>query len=290
MGHVKMVAAVQPFVSGSVSKTVNVPNDATVEDILELYQEAWRLGLKCVAVYRDGCKRTQPLSTSMDDGDAAGTSNAEEAPRRRRLSDERPSITHKFSINGYEGYITVGLYEDGQPGELFITMSKEGSVLNGLMDAFATSISLCLQYGVPLEVLTGKFSHMRFEPSGWTNNPRIRIAKSIVDYIFRWLADKFLDEAATAIGHALSDDFHLPVVQVLDATRAALDGQHGRRQREEGGAPAGEVDDVARGDERPQVAFALQADAPPCHVCGAIMVRNGACYKCGNCGATSGCS
>ena len=304
MGHVKMVAAVQPFISGAISKTINVPNDATVDDIMGLYQEAWRLGTKCVAVYRDGCKRTQPLSTSLDAGEGkkkqeeATAAVAVAAPRRRRLPDERPSITHKFSINGYEGYITVGMYHDGQPGEIFITMSKEGSVLNGLMDAFATSISLCLQYGVPLEVLTGKFSHMRFEPSGWTNNPRIRIAKSIVDYIFRWLADKFVDgeEAPAVSGHTLSDDFHVPVTQAIDATRDALDGQDGRRQRRNGGSstadgePAGEVDDVATGSERPQVSFALQADAPPCHVCGAIMIRNGACYKCGHCGATSGCS
>ncbi len=195
MGHVKMMAAVQPFLSGAISKTVNMPTDATPEEIQEAYVESWRLGLKAVAVYRDGCKRSQPLSTKKED--AFGTSvdvepSAEVRPARRKLPDERHAITHKFQIAGHEGYITVGMYEDQTPGEIFLVMAKEGSTISGLMDAFATAISMALQYGVPLEALVEKFSHVRFEPSGFTKNPEIPYAKSITDYIFRWLASKFL--------------------------------------------------------------------------------------------------
>src|SRR5206468_8760534 len=192
MGHIKMMSAVQPFLSGAISKTVNMPTDATPDEIANAYLESWRLGLKAVAVYRDGCKRSQPLSTSRDDRAAA----VDARPARRKLPDERQSITHKFSIAGHEGYITVGMYEDGTPGEIFLTMSKEGSTISGLMDTIATMTSLALQYGVPLETLVQKFAHSRFEPSGFTPNPEIRIAKSIPDYIFRWLGTKFLPKDA----------------------------------------------------------------------------------------------
>ncbi len=199
MGHLRMMGAVQPFLSGAISKTVNMPHEATVEDIEKAYMEAWKLQLKSVALYRDGCKRTQPLNTSLDkdNGLTKQTTTAVQTvrkPYRRRLPDERQALTHKFNINGHEGYITVGLYEEGKPGEIFLTMAKEGSVVSGLMDGFATAISLALQYGVPLKILVNKFAHTRFEPSGMTNNPQILFAKSITDYIFRWLASKFLSE------------------------------------------------------------------------------------------------
>jgi ribonucleoside-diphosphate reductase alpha chain len=253
MGHIRMMAAVQPFLSGAISKTVNMPTDATPEQIQDAYLEAWRLGLKAVAVYRDGCKRSQPVSTGK-----AQVEPAEPRPARRKLPDERQAITHKFSIAGHEGYITVGMYEDGKPGEIFLVMAKEGSTISGLMDAFATSISMALQYGVPLEALVEKFSHVRFEPSGFTKNPEVPYAKSITDYIFRWLASKFLSsEHQEAVG-----------VQRVQA---------GPRVSTEGAGASGP-------------SYKNQSDAPPCHYCGSIMTRNGSCYRCGNCGSTSGCS
>jgi len=264
MGHIKMMGATQPFLSGAISKTVNLPSSATVEDIEQAYLEAWRQGLKAIAVYRDGCKRSQPLSTKLKEDkkessvEAAVLATVEPHAVRRRLPDERQAITHKFSIGGHEGYITVGMYSDGQPGELFCVMAKEGSVVSGLMDSFATAISLALQYGVPLKVLCDKFSHTRFEPSGFTGNPQIPIAKSITDYIFRWLALKFLPPE------------ELPQSIAAQAARGKED------------APALPATSAQT--------FLNQADAPPCHTCGAIMVRNGACYRCTNCGATSGCS
>jgi len=187
MGHVRMMAAVQPFISGSMSKTVNLPTDATVEEIEQTYMESWNLGLKCIAIYRDGCKRSQPLSTSLEKEKkaVAAAPDVEYRAMRRKLPDERKAVTHKFDIAGHEGYLTVGLYEDGMPGELFVTMAKEGSTISGLMDAFATQTSYALQFGVPLKFMVDKFSHMRFEPSGFTKNREIPIAKSIVDYIFR---------------------------------------------------------------------------------------------------------
>src|SRR5207302_424303 len=204
MGHVRMMAAVQPFISGSQSKTVNMPHEATVEEIANTYLESWKLGLKCIAIYRDGCKRSQPLSTSLKERDATEKKDVpvvEARPPRRRLRDERQSLTHKFEVQGHEGYITVGLYEDGTPGEIFLTMAKEGSTMSGLMDAFATQTSVALQYGVPLRVMVNKFTHMRFEPNGFTKNPEIPIAKSVIDYIFRWLASRFLDpEDQEAVG------------------------------------------------------------------------------------------
>jgi len=262
-GHVKMMASTQPFISGAISKTVNMPNDVTSEDIVNTYIQAWRLGLKAIAIYRDGCKRTQPLNTSLDQS----TGQVKQKPIRRRLPDERQALTHKFSIANHEGYITVGLYEDNTAGEIFITMSKEGSTISGLMDAFATSVSMALQYGVPLRVLAEKFTHMRFEPSGFTGNKDIPIAKSILDYIFRWLSKKFLpaDEQQKTIDNngEAAVTASLGEVKILTAPS---------RERAE------------------QEVFQAQADAPPCHTCGSIMVRSGSCYKCRNCGETSGCS
>jgi ribonucleoside-diphosphate reductase alpha chain len=188
--HIKMMAAAQPFLSGAISKTVNMPRDTTPDDIAKAYFDGWKLGLKALAIYRDGSKESQPLSTSTEGQKAAAALAAK--PRRERLPDTRQSITHKFNVAGHEGYVTVGLFEDGRPGELFITMAKEGSTIGGLMDAFGTAVSMSLQYGVPLEDYVRKFSHMRFEPQGYTKNPDIRIAKSLIDYIFRWLGMTFL--------------------------------------------------------------------------------------------------
>jgi ribonucleoside-diphosphate reductase alpha chain len=277
MGHVKMMAAAQPFVSGAISKTVNMPEQATSTDIAEVYLEGWRMGLKAIAIYRDGSKRSQPLNTSLDSKKASTLK--EKTPEkvvptavRRKLPDERRAITHKFDIQGHEGYITVGLYEDGKPGEIFLVMSKEGSTISGLMDAFATSVSLALQYGVPLEVLVKKFAHTRFEPSGFTKNPEIPIAKSITDYIFRWLASKFLTPTQQdAIGvirrEPEAEVPALPETTVTIPLRPVI---------EETG--------------QPKITFQGQEDAPACSDCGSIMIRNGTCYKCLNCGSTSGCS
>jgi ribonucleoside-diphosphate reductase alpha chain len=265
LGHLKMVAAVQPFVSGAISKTINMPQDTTVEEIMEAYLQAWRLGIKAVAIYRDGCKRSQPLSTSENKVEKEAAK-----PLRRKLPDERQAITHKFSVSGHEGYLTVGLYEDGQPGEIFVVMAKEGSTISGLMDAFATAISIALQYGVPLKTLVSKFSHTRFEPAGFTNNPQIPIAKSVMDYISRWLASKFLNQKEQReIGILLREDEKTegePVQESLSIFPA----------------------DFGRGPED-VATFQLQQDAPSCQECGSIMVRNGTCYQCLNCGSTSGC-
>ena len=270
MGHIKMMAAAQPFLSGAISKTVNMPTDVTEEDIMKAYTEAWRLGLKAIAVYRDGCKRTQPLSTSLDKKkEKQQTTNK---PARRHLPDERQSLTHKFSIAGHEGYITVGMFEDGSPGELFITMSKEGSTISGLMDSLATSVSIALQYGVPLKVLVDKFSHARYEPSGFTNNPDIPIAKSVSDYIFRWLGKKFLIE----------DRGEMPMSDVQISAESA------KKPAAILNAAATKAASVLEKNEK--FVFQTQSDAPPCHECGSIMIRSGSCYKCLECGSTSGCS
>src|SRR5438477_4280261 len=200
MGHIKMMGATQPFISGAISKTVNVPKEATVEDICQAYVQSWKLGAKAISIYRDGSKRTQPLNTSRDKTAAeiaqAAAASLVTRPVRRKLPDERKAITHKFDIQGHEGYITVGMFENGQPGEIFLVMAKEGSTISGFADAFAQAISYALQFGVPLQALVDKFSHVRFEPSGMTRNPEIRFAKSIVDYIFRWMATKFLSPEA----------------------------------------------------------------------------------------------
>jgi ribonucleoside-diphosphate reductase alpha chain len=281
MGHIKMMGAVQPFISGAISKTVNVPKAATVEEIEQAYIDAWRIGAKAVSIYRDGSKRTQPLNTSKDKQAAASSAEAA-GPRRRRLPDERASITHKFDIAGHEGYITVGLYEDGQPGELFLTMAKEGSTISGFADAFAQAISYALQYGVPLQDLVDKFSHARFEPSGMTKNPDIRFAKSIVDYIFRWLAAKFLSpEAQYRAGVNNREEVTTPEQLVLDVQNAASTFA---------AQSAATVDKSAASARSKFAAIQNQEDAPPCSTCGSIMVRSGACYKCSNCGTTSGCA
>ncbi|MFN0169511.1 MAG: vitamin B12-dependent ribonucleotide reductase, partial [Bryobacteraceae bacterium] len=266
MGHIRMMAAVQPFISGAISKTINMPEESTVEDIVDAYLESWRLGLKAVAIYRDNSKRVQPLSSGTSKGakQASGPVAPQTVekivyrPVRRKLPDERQSITHKFSIAGHEGYITAGLYPDGQPGEIFIQMAKEGSTISGLMDSFATAISFALQYGVPLKFLVDKFSHVRFEPSGWTGNPQVPYAKSIMDYIFRWMGAKFLgpEYAISEAGEAMT----------LRPT---------------------EPDPQQSLPFTPSVAM---EDAPLCSECGSIMTRNGSCYKCVNCGGTSGCS
>jgi ribonucleoside-diphosphate reductase alpha chain len=268
MGHVRMMAAVQPFISGAISKTINMPEESTVDDIVNAYTESWKLGLKAVAIYRDNSKKVQPLSSgSGSKGDkkaSAATPSGATAPVekvvyrpvRRKLPDERRSITHKLSISGHEGYITVGMYDDGSPGEIFITMAKAGSTISGLMDAFATAVSFNLQYGVPLKFLVDKFAHVRFEPSGWTGNQQIPYAKSIMDYIFRWLGAKFLGPE-----YAVSEAGESPNLRPTEA------------------------------DPQQELPFApVAADAPLCSECGSIMTRNGSCYKCGNCGGTSGCS
>jgi len=299
MGHLKMMGAVQPFISGAISKTINMPTSATVEEIEQAYYEAWKLGLKAVAVYRDGCKRSQPLSTGRDKSQLEALGIAPTAVRRK-LPDERESITHKFSIGGHEGYITVGKYEDGSPGEIFITMAKEGSTISGLMDSFATMTSLALQHGVPLQLLVDKFTHTRFEPSGFTKNPEIPMAKSVMDYIFKWLAIKFLsrdsqehagvilrDEPVSApvpsnvTTPTASDYSFIDKVSTATSTPVAMDKVVGfvTPPRNADGANAGKVG-----------TFLYQQDAPSCSDCGEIMVRNGACYKCLNCGSTSGCS
>jgi ribonucleoside-diphosphate reductase alpha chain len=409
MGHIKMMAAAQPFLSGAISKTVNLPQEATVEDVAEAYAESWRQGIKAVAIYRDGSKGTQPLNTSLDAKrepsplDAAGArvlaqlaagEPADEAdlkalekgigdtievsakpviaaaaafqgamdeiakaaavpvlqatadstgegaaqdlngpPRavRHRLQDERASITHKFSIAGHEGYITVGLYPSGQPGEIFIKMAKEGSTVSGLMDAFATSISLALQHGVPLKVLCEKFAHTRFEPSGWTGNEQIGYAKSLMDYIFRWLHLRFLSGQQLSLFASLTPhpaELPTPPSLIPDAEQepeynelsqsqmARLAKEVADRLNGFGGAGMGykggggiapDAQSAAPAAENPSHGPKLEdrgiyhaadamremyvmGDAPSCSVCGSIMTRNGSCYRCMECGSTSGCS
>jgi len=311
--HVTMMAAAQPFLSGAISKTVNMPTDVTAQDIADAYFWGWELGLKAIAIYRDGSKQSQPLNTKNGDKDAAAaeviTKTVEKIvykPRRERLQDTRQSLTHKFSIGGHEGYLCVGLYPDGRPGELFITMAKEGSTIGGIMDAFGTAISMALQYGVPLEVLVNKFSHTRFEPMGHTTNPDIRIAKSVVDYIFRYLGIHFLAgyrEASvpTSVDAKKPNDANGtskklggngPTIEspntaarftgtMLDL--AALERSGVSRDLgfdTEGGSGGGRSDQFAR----------FQSDAPSCDNCGSITVRNGNCYLCHNCGNSMGCS
>jgi ribonucleoside-diphosphate reductase alpha chain len=296
MGHVRMMAAVQPFISGAISKTVNMPEEATPEEIANVYIEGWRLGLKAIAIYRDGSKRSQPLNTSdgkpkkeseieSQKSENSKDASAESSPKpyRRKLPDERRAITHKFAIGPHEGYLTVGLYDDGQVGEIFITMAKEGSTVSGLMDSFATAVSLALQYGVPLKVLCDKFSHTRFEPSGWTPNPEIRYAKSVMDYIFRWLASKFLPRDAQPREEVSLQS--LNGTEVEKATQLAT--QFSRATTEAAPPQGGFTSSMGQGG---LVGVEQSDDAPSCADCGAIMVRNGACYKCLNCGSTSGCS
>jgi ribonucleoside-diphosphate reductase alpha chain len=291
MGHLKMMAAAQPFISGAISKTVNLPENASVEDISEAYLQAWKLGLKAVAIYRDGCKKSQPLS-------AAGTKTAESGagsasaqavtlatleqdlnapPRavRHRLPDERMSVTHKFDVGGHEGYIIVGLYPDGEPGEIFVTMAKEGSTVSGLMDSFACAVSIALQHGVPLKLLCEKFAHTRFEPSGWSKTPEIGFAKSIMDYIFRWLQIRFLTGQQQLLFENLRPRLNGISTPVESLGPATSDRGPATNSVHAADALASMID---------------LGDAPSCHVCGSIMVRNGSCYKCMSCGSTSGCS
>jgi ribonucleoside-diphosphate reductase alpha chain len=268
MGHVRMMGAVQPFLSGAISKTVNLPENASPDDIMHAYVEGWKLGLKALAVYRDGSKRTQPLNAGRDEGAKVVELDAAR-PVRRKLDDERDALTHKFSIAGHEGYLTVGLYRDGQPGEIFLRMAKEGSTVSGLMDTIATMTSIALQYGVPLKTLVDKFSHTRFEPAGFTNNREIPIAKSVMDYVFRFLGYRFIQgEPEIQDEQETSTDDGLTPVPI--ESRAAVAGGSGA-------APM-------------PYSIVNQSDAPGCIDCGTIMIRNGACYKCPNCGATSGCS
>jgi ribonucleoside-diphosphate reductase alpha chain len=393
MGHVRMMSATQPFLSGAISKTVNMPEAATSSDIEQVYMEGWRLGLKAIAIYRDGSKRSQPLSTgkkkdkeSVESAPEAAKDAGEPKPYRRRLPAERQAVTHKFEIAGHEGYITVGLYPDGTPGEIFLKMAKEGSTVSGLMDSFATAISLSLQYGVPLRDLVNKFGHVRFEPAGFTGNQEIPIAKSIVDYIFRWLGSRFLPRedrdslgiisreettggsstVAAASTSLRTSQSEAPAAETSSSDVSGASASSGKTA----GGPAGGSDDspppplastlgVSHGARtageaarvvaqsaatlamqpkagtvppdtttpetiekvqpdkaelplenghrngngtgggykaplaftitRP-VAFQAQEDAPSCAECGSIMVRNGSCYKCLNCGSTSGCS
>ena len=327
MAHLKMMSAAQPFISGAISKTVNMPAECTVEEIRHTYVEAWKMGLKCVAIYRDGSKRSQPLNTKKTNeaGDktaavavaASNTASLEARvqelenevsrlqvesgkPLRRRLTDTRSAVTHKFDIAGHEGYLTVGLFEDGQPGELFITMAKEGSTIGGLMDSIGTLTSMAFQYGVPLDALVRKFAHQRFEPSGFTKNPEIRNAASITDYVFRWMAMQFIPayrEANTVVRTQpelqmpglleemkrqvnrpvpelpISDD--TDILNLQSSVTGATHTHHSKRRT---------VKSLSE-----SVAH-FQQDAPTCPNCGHMAVRNGACYKCLNCGESLGCS
>ncbi len=324
MGHVRMMGAVQPFISGAISKTVNMPEAATAEEIERVYMEGWKLGLKAIAIYRDNSKRSQPLSTGKKkDGDATAgpamsaadleeleklrkqlaRAQAEAAlPHRHRLPAERSALTHKFDIAGHEGYITVGLYPDGQPGEIFLKMAKEGSTVSGLMDTLATTISVALQYGVPLRDLVNKFAHVRFEPSGFTGNQEIPIAKSIMDYIFRWMDLRFVSGQQFPL-------FKDMIIPPPAATAALGSGDEPVATTGMGttSAPAGGIAPEANYQEPRANGPVLvdrgiyhasdamkdlvdMGDAPSCHVCGAIMTRNGSCYRCMSCGSTSGCS
>ncbi len=287
-GHLKMMAAAQPFLSGAISKTINMPQESTVEDIMQAYIESWKIGLKSVAIYRDNSKGSQPLSAAGDKKDTAqqgqnALAKVAETPspmaeqrelfrgaHRRRLPSERASITHKFSIGGHEGYITVGMYEDKQPGEIFIKMAKEGSTLSGFMDGFALSVSIGLQYGVPLKALVDKFINTRFEPAGFTGHPAIPYAKSVLDYIARWLGGRFISpDYLTHNGDSALPALTLAEPLALPSAVTAADN------------------DSSSKNAGPRPVF---DGAPTCSECGMLMTPNGACYKCENCGGTSGCS
>jgi ribonucleoside-diphosphate reductase alpha chain len=301
MGHIKMMGAVQPFISGAISKTVNLPQSATVEDIADAYTQAWRLGVKALAIYRDGSKTAQALRTDAQKDapapadvdaivDAAVTKAlAQAGPRRKRMPRERQSITHKFSIGGHEGYITAGMYEDGTVGEIFLTdIGKEGSTIKGMMNSFATAISIALQYGVPLETLVEKFSYMRFEPEGITGNPEIPFAKSMPDYILRWVASRFLDtDAQEELGiltpavraRKLAEEAAQSVVSSDTAGPEASTGAES--------VPAAS----ALTDSPPVVPARMQGLdlGPACSQCGGMMQRTGSCYTCSSCGNNTGC-
>jgi len=305
MGHLRMMAATQPFISGAISKTVNLPENATVDDIMEAYLQAWKLGIKAVAIYRDGCKKSQPLSaagtktanSTKDDARNAAAHVEEEnlngPPRavRHKLQEERASITHKFKVGDHEGYITVGLYPDGKPGELFITMAKEGSTVSGLMDSFALAVSIALQHGVELKLFCEKFAHTRFEPSGWSGNPDIGYAKSIMDYIFRWLQLRFL----TGQQQLLFENFRpkLSASSPFGSEQVKFSSQPSEIGELNGSEPKSEVRGPTSGSVHAADALSSLVDlgdAPTCSFCGSIMTRNGSCYRCMSCGSTSGCS
>lgn len=320
LAHLRMMSAVQPFLSGAISKTVNMPEESTVEDIMETYMTGWRLGLKAIAVYRDGSKRSQPLSTKknqlsevaskQETVEAAEPTNPlERRPQRIRLPQTRYSITHKFDVGGHEGYLTVGLYQDGQPGELFITMAKEGSTVGGLMDAFGTCISMALQYGVPLQTLVEKFSHSRFEPAGMTSNREIPFAKSLIDYIARWLGITFLpgyreQNVPKRPSDKKKNNNSTPAKPPMPPTEPSpdfgniidrIDGLLSRVTQTD--APAVEAPTMTSFEDRAELMAGFngqfshfQSDAPACDNCGSITVRNGSCYRCYNCGNSMGCS
>ncbi len=277
MGHIKMMGAVQPFISGAISKTVNLPEEASVDDVADAYTQAWRRGVKAIAIYRDGSKKVQPLSTS------SGSTNEPSEGRavRRQLPDTRTSITHKFKIEGHTGYITVGLYEDGQPAEVFVSMAKQGSTIYGMMESFGRSISYALQYGVPLRDLVRNFSHMRFEPMGMTSNPEIPFAHSVVDYMFRWLASQFLPAEEVEELGVLTPEVKRKMIERLEGVAGGSKDNGNSNGHGEGPDEA-----VRHGVAK----FNGHSDAPACASCGWIMVRSGTCYRCGNCGSTSGCS
>jgi ribonucleoside-diphosphate reductase alpha chain len=316
LAHLKMMAAAQPFISGAISKTVNMPASCTVADIRDTYVQAWKMGLKCVAIYRDGSKRSQPLNTKKtnEGGDKTAAAapdtdalnnrikqlEAEVAtlqddagkPLRRRLPDTRTAVTHKFDIAGHEGYLTVGLFDDGQPGELFITMAKEGSTIGGLMDSIGTLTSLAWQYGVPLDALVRKFAHQRFEPSGFTKNPEIRNASSITDYVFRWLAFQFIPGYRENIAAAGRNQPELAMPGLQEELKKKIN----RPVPELPIADDTDIIDAKPGNVHARRTLTLtsmitnQQDAPTCPNCGHVAVRNGACYKCLNCGESLGCS
>jgi ribonucleoside-diphosphate reductase alpha chain len=288
-GHVKMMAAAQPFLSGAISKTINMPEESTVEDVMDAYIESWKLGLKAVAIYRDNSKRSQPLSAAgkKDEKKAeAGKAVMAEAPaipvqqelfgrrQREKMPTERASVTHKFSVGGHEGYITVGMYEDGRPGEIFIKMSKEGSTLSGVMDGLALTISLGLQYGVPLKVFVDKLVNTRFEPSGITANANIRFVSSVLDYIARWLGGRFISPDYLKL---TGEQLAAAAVPIPTSSNSAL--VDSMLQAVAGGSPNASLKQTN-----------AHEGAPACSECGMLMVPNGACYKCENCGSTSGCS
>ena len=296
MGHLKMMAAVQPFLSGAISKTVNLPADTTIEEVEQVYARAWEMGLKAVAIYRDGCKQTQPvvLQEEKQRSEAIASQVAKispPVPSRRKLPDERISITHKFEVAGHEGYLTVGYYDNGSPGEIFIRMAKEGSTISGLMDSFATAISLALQHGVPLKLFCDKFSHSRFEPSGFTSNKDIPMASSLMDYIFRWLGQQHLETGRHPVGRKLDSTNGHPVEteETAPPMEANPFGCPSCDSRVLASAPL-EVEEKEQTITGELESFVRETDAPACPVCGFMMVRNGACHKCENCGATSGCS
>ncbi|MBI2723589.1 MAG: vitamin B12-dependent ribonucleotide reductase [Chloroflexi bacterium] len=280
MGHIKMMGAIQPFISGAISKTVNLPNEATIEDVADTYLEAWRHGVKAIAIYRDGSKKVQPVSTGKDSGSEASAAPSEAPkPVRRKMADTRSSLTHKFSIEGHDGYITVGLYEDGTPGEIFLSMAKQGSTVSGLMEAFGRAISYTLQYGVPVQDLVRNFAHMRFEPMGRTENRNIPVAQSIIDYVFRWLASQFMSaEEAYEVG-----------VMTPEIKAALAAGQYplpiaGASAEAAAGATTQPVPPMYQAPRHGR------ADSPACQDCGLLMTRSGTCFRCENCGSTSGCS